>query len=144
MQTTSIVPRLCLRAETAADLTTFNPVSLREDATLAEAIVLLIDKAMHAAPVINEAGQPVGVLSSADILVHEREWAFKPQPVAARSVRVSDLMTPAVFSVPLDAPAARVVQEMVALNVSQLFVVDGSGALVGLVSALNVLRHLGA
>jgi len=141
--TTSAASRLCLRAKTAAELATFNPVSLREDATLAEAVVVLIDKGMHAAPVINAAGQPIGVLSGTDILIHQREQAQRGSlGPGVPDARVRDLMTPAVFSVAQDAPASRVVAEMVSLNVNQLFVVDDSGALVGVIPALNVLRHL--
>lgn len=139
-KTSAPLSRLCLDAKNAADLTTYNPVSLRDDATIPEAFTVLLDKGMHAAPVINEAGQPVGVLSGSDLLIHHREVSRTAAP--SEAVRVRDLMTPAVFSVSLDAPARRVVEEFVSLNVSQLFVVDDSGALVGLISALNVLRRL--
>src|SRR5262249_34700789 len=57
---------------------------------------------------------------------------------------VRDLMTPAVFCVAPDAPASRVVEEMLALKVHQLYVVDDDGVLVGVISALDVLRHLTA
>jgi CBS domain-containing protein len=53
-------------------------------------------------------------------------------------------MTPAVFSVTLDAPAAKVVEQMVELNVHQLFVVDPGGVLIGIINALDVLKHLRA
>jgi CBS domain-containing protein len=52
-------------------------------------------------------------------------------------------MTPAVFSVPPETPVGKVVEEMLALKVHHLFVVDGDGVLVGVISALDVLRHLG-
>jgi CBS domain-containing protein len=51
-------------------------------------------------------------------------------------------MTPAVFSISADAPAARVVEELLALNVHRLFVVEGEGVLVGVITAADVLRHL--
>jgi CBS domain-containing protein len=51
-------------------------------------------------------------------------------------------MTPAVFSVTPDAPAARVVGDMLDLKVHRLFVVDRDGVLVGVISALDVLRFL--
>ena len=52
------------------------------------------------------------------------------------------MMTPAVFSVRLGTPAQQVIEQMVALNVHRLFVVDESDVVVGLVSALGVLRAL--
>ena len=66
-------PPLLLKARTAADLMTPNPVSLRETATAREAACFLTERGISAAPVINEAGAPVGVLSQTDLVVHARE-----------------------------------------------------------------------
>jgi CBS domain-containing protein len=159
-------PRLALQAATAADLMTANPVSVREDATLREALALLIDKGYSAAPVIDAAGRPVGVLSRSDVLIHDRETTehlrLEPefyhkgelqtpegeslsrgfQVEKVDRTRVRDLMTPAVFCVPPEATAAKVVADMVHLKVHRLFVVGDDGVLVGVISAMDVLRHL--
>ena len=58
-------------------------------------------------------------------------------------MHVSELMTPAIFSVSPDTPAANVIREMLALNVHRLFVVDADGVLVGVISPLDILRCLG-
>jgi CBS domain-containing protein len=155
-----------LDAETAAQLMTPNPVSIHENASLREAINLLIDKGFSAAPVIDDAGRPVGVLSRADIIVHDRQRAdylgrspeyhdqsdltldsgeslrkgFQVENADRTCVR--DIMTPVVFSVSPTTASSKVVEDMVALKVHRLFVVDCSGVLVGVVSALDVLRHL--
>src|SRR5262249_60154011 len=71
--TTPTVPRLVLEERKAADLMTPSPVSIREGATVREAIELLTRRAISGAPVIDDAGRPVGVVSRADILVHDRE-----------------------------------------------------------------------
>jgi CBS domain-containing protein len=152
--------RLVLDAETAADLMVRGPVSIRADATLAEAFDLLIGKGFSAAPVIDEAGRAVGVLSRSDLLIHERERtrggvpdyysrsdltagaAPGNPPQGGAGARVADLMTPAVFSVAPGAPARRVIEDMRALKVHRLFVSDQSGVLVGVISALDVLEHL--
>jgi len=47
-----------------------------------------------------------------------------------------------VFSVSPDTPAAKVIEDMVGLKVHRLFVVDDGGILVGVISALDVMRHL--
>jgi CBS domain-containing protein len=163
--TEAAVPRLCLRAETAADLMTPNPVSIREDASLREAIALLIDRGYSAAPVIDKAGRPVGVLSRTDVLIHDRECVEHPRPVAeyyaealltddnealgegfqvecVDPTRVRDVMTPAVFAVSPETAPARVIGQMLALKVHRLFVVGDDGVLVGVISALDVLRCL--
>ncbi len=150
---------LTLRAQTAADLMAPNPVSLRADATVAEALQFFTNKGITAAPVIDEAGHPIGVLSRSDLLVHQREMTDHPassaayyhdvslkapsrMPTAGEGATVAELMTPAVFSVAPDTPVRRVVEEMLALHVHRMFVVDEGGFLVGVISAMDVLRHL--
>src|SRR5438309_4957159 len=64
---------LTLHARTAADLMVSNPISLRAEAGVAEAIALFTEKGIAAAPVIDEAGHPIGVVSRSDLLVHQRE-----------------------------------------------------------------------
>jgi CBS domain-containing protein len=153
---------LTLEARTAAELMATNPVSLRADATVSEALNCFTTKGITAAPVIDEAGHPIGVLSRSDLLVHQREALAQPAasaaffqdatlelparstaaPAPSRRVTVAELMTPAVFAVAPDAPARRVVEEMLALRVHRLFVVDEDGFLVGVISAMDILRNL--
>jgi len=157
-------PRLALWAETAADLMMSNPMSIRADATVREAVEALTDHGFSAAPVIDEAGRPLGVVSRADILVHDRERAARPGVAyyerddlttgagerlgpgfhveAVDTTRVRDIMTPAVFSVRPTTPAAGVVEQMVELKVHRLYVVEEDGTLVGVITTLDVLRHL--
>lgn len=150
---------------TAADLMVANPISIRADANIREALVLLTDKGFSAAPVIDDAGRPVGVLSRSDLLVHDRErgeyLTHTPtyfyehelrtkdgEPLPGFEVEdvdrttVNDVMTPALFSVAPDTPAAKVVSEMLGLHVHRLFVVDEAGVLVGVISTMDVLKHL--
>ena len=153
--------RLTVEAATAADLMTPNPASIRDAATVSEAIRFLTGKGFSAAPVIDSAGRPVGVLSRADILVHERERedsgktapeyydrfeltssSTLAEPAVSGATLVRDIMTPAVFSVGPETSTRRVIEDMVALKVHRLFVVDTDGILVGVISALDILRHL--
>ncbi len=157
--------RMALQAECAVDLMKANPVSIRENATVQEAAALLTDKGFSAAPVIDAAGRPIGVVSRSDIIIHDREKMDCVAPVpdfyeevqlnayedVARPgyqvvdvdrTRVGDIMTPIVFSVTPETPVRRVVQEMLNLRVHRLFVVDQAGVLVGVVSASDVLQQL--
>jgi CBS domain-containing protein len=137
---------LTLVADTARDLMTPNPVSIEADVPVAEAVALLTDRGLSAAPVIDEAGHPRGVISRDDILVHERERLATRAPGADPSgpdpARVADIMTPTVFSVTPDTSARAVVEQLLGLKVQQLFVVDDAGALIGSISTFDVLRHL--
>src|SRR5262245_39936374 len=87
-------PRFVLDAATAADLMPPNPVSIRTGATVQEAVAFLTDRGFSAAPVIDAAGRPVGVLSRADIVVHDRERAHAPAAVPDY-YETNDLAAPA-------------------------------------------------
>lgn len=161
------VTPMALNAARASDLMRANPVSIREDATIQEAIKLLTDKGFSAAPVIDDAGRPVGVISRSDILVHQREKVDYLPPAPEFYLReelttgrgemlddrffqvesvdrtgVAEVMTPAVFSVSPDTPADKVVAQLIALNVHRLFVVDNTGVLVGVISTMDVMKNL--
>ena len=159
------VPPLVLDAATAADLMTPNPVWIRPDATLKEAAVLLADKRVSAAPVLDELGRPLGVLSKSDIVAHCREMVEFLSVTADYDARedlrdlatglrkglavvdvdrtpVRDLMMPTIFSVAPDAPAHQVVDELLARRLHRLFVVSREGILLGVISTVDVLRHL--
>lgn len=159
-ETVTVTP-LALRARTAADLMTPNPMSLEQDATLHEAVAWLVDRGISGAPVIDEAGRPVGVFSRTDVLMHDREevqhlappeidygtplprkWWEGFQLERVDTTRVSDLMTPAVFCVKEDVSAWSVIEQLRELNVHRLFVVDNNGVLVGVITSLDVVRHL--
>jgi CBS domain-containing protein len=149
---------------TARDLMTANPVSISATATLDEVVAFLTDTGYSAAPVIDEAGRPLGVVSRTDVVVYDRAQVaaahdvsdYYDRPVltaghgeapAATStgsgavVRASHLMTPLIYAVTPQTPVARVAAQMADRNVHRLFVVDGDGVLVGVLSALDLLRH---
>lgn len=158
--------RLTLMVNKAVDLMTPHPVTIAEEATVREAITLLTENGFSAVPVVDRDGRPVGVLSRSDIVLHDREEIehvpdvpeFYCRTDLATSAgehlgrgfqvekvdrtRVHDIMTPVVFSVPPTATATRVVEDMLALKVHRLFVVDRKGQLMGVISAFDVLRHL--
>jgi CBS domain-containing protein len=129
-----------LAGKTARDLMSPDPVFMRSGATDEEAIRLFTDRGVSAVVVIDDAGRPLGVLTATDVLIHQREKLARSgagEPVMAR-----DMMTPAVFSVRVDTPARQVIEQMVALNVHRLFVVDDGDLVVGVMSALGVLRGM--
>src|SRR5258708_8722018 len=78
-------PPLAMGARTARELMTPNPLSLRDTTPIQDAVAFLIDKGISGAPVIDEAGRPVGVLSQTDILIHnwETSASFAPAEPSA-------------------------------------------------------------
>jgi CBS-domain-containing membrane protein len=154
---------LTLNAGFAADVMTANPLSICDQASVQEAVAFLLEKGISGAPVIDVAGRPVGVVTQTDLLVHEREKGKYPSPyhdaidpgaAASKHLReklaaakvdhslVRDVMTPIVFTVRQDTPVGKVIEDLLGLKVHRVFVVDDTGVLVGVVSALDVLRQL--
>jgi CBS domain-containing protein len=143
-------------ANTARGLMTENPVSINEHATLQDAAAFLTTRSISAAPVINDAGRPVGVLSRTDIIRFSSGASEVPQmlgdfineakklsdPTHRNLVAVRQIMTPVVLSVGLDASLAEVCETMLDRKVHRLFVIDQDGILVGVISALDILRCL--
>jgi CBS domain-containing protein len=156
---------LDLKATSAAGLMIGDVVSVPEDAPLSRAATVLIDRGFSGAPVVNEAGRPVGVISLHDMVAHDRNRAAShrlvPQyyfrsvmgarpadtppelpPATAEHTRVREVTTPVIFAVRPDTPARQVVEEMLDLRIHRLFVTDPGGALVGVIAASDILRHL--
>jgi CBS domain-containing protein len=137
-------------------------VSIAAGASVQEAAAFLTDNAFSAAPVIDEAGRPVGVLSQSDIVVHDRESGpcvsghpeyykradlsppriIRTDVVDGDRTQARDIMTPVVFSVAPDTPAYKVIEDMLAYKVHRMFVVGNDGVLIGTISTVDVLRHL--
>ncbi len=155
---------LVLRAETAADLMTGNPLSVRHDAPLGDAAAFLVRHEISAAPVVDDAGRAVGVISHTDVVRHDSQAALKDPHDAEyyraldrrcppamseavygkrpETIRARDVMTPVVVQVAPQDSAVAVVAKLLALKIHRLFVVDPSGTLVGVISTLDVLRCL--
>jgi CBS domain-containing protein len=157
--------RLVLNLQTAADLMTPEPITVRAGAAVKDAISMMVDRGVSALPVVDDDGRPVGVLSQTDIVIHDRNKQAQAVPeyytttnllssgtrlLAKFSLdsqdptRVHEIMTPAVFAVRPDDPVTKVVGDMVAFKIHRLFVIDKSGVLLGVISAFDVLRKLRA
>jgi len=142
---------------TAAKVMTPNPKSINRHATVRETAEILHEHGLHIAPVIDDAGRPIGVVSRTDLLDYwgrrrERLTALAAGELNAASapgseepgdeLTVPEIMTPVVFGARTNAPIVSVVEKMIALEVRCLFVTDSDGVLVGTISVFDILRHL--
>jgi CBS domain-containing protein len=85
-----------------------------------------------AAPVVDGEGHPVGFVEETDLL--------RARPGA----RVAEAMSRFALSLPEDAPASRAAALMAQHAVDRIAVVSGDGAVVGVLSALDVVAWLAA
>jgi predicted transcriptional regulator len=88
------------------------------------------------APVRDDRGRLVGVLSRGDLSDPERHQGV----VASKEVR--DLMTPAFFSLGPWEPVSRAAQLMVREGIGRVVVMDRAGRMVGIVTSSDILRRV--
>jgi CBS-domain-containing membrane protein len=118
---------------TVRDIMTNDVVSVSADDSTASAADMLTVLAISGVPVRNQEGKFVGVLSLSD--------QNNPRlPGSARHPQVADVMTPDVLSVYADDPALSAVAAMARHDIHRIFAVDGSHRLVGVVTALDIVK----
>lgn len=108
--------------------------SLDPGATVAEAVALLADRRIGAAPVL-EHGRVVGIFSERDVI-----HCLKTDGAAALQRRIGDVMTKAVKSIGPNESAIGALSLMTQRRIRHLPVIDGD-ALVGFVSIGDLVKY---
>ena len=147
---------MAVRPRRVFELMNPDVVSLRPDQSVAEAQQLLAARSVSGAPVVDESGRVLGVVSQNDLVrtaahpdtaEHSGQFFSSVEdyadlgatPVQAGSIRVSEVMTKRVFSVNRDTGVAVAANIMRERRIHRLLVTD-RGVLVGIVSSLDLLR----
>jgi CBS domain-containing protein len=141
----------------AADVMTRSILSVAPDASLVEAIRLMLDNRVSGLPVIDEAGQLVGILTEGDLLRRGETGTERQRPrwleilmgpgrLASEYVRthgrkIDDLMTREPISVAPEAPLDEIVKLMERHRIKRVPVIERD-KLVGIVSRADLLRAL--
>ena len=159
------VLRVIWSAQKASDLMTPSLATVSLDATVGDAARILTANNLHATPVVNDLRRPVGSISRIDIILYAGRspgiravselfdvdslvsWSSSNHlvpiiPDLPERMNVRNVMDRRIRCVQRDAPVAHVVRELLDQNEERLFVVDDDGALIGEVSAHDVLRNL--
>jgi CBS domain-containing protein len=120
------------------------------DAAYRDVVDLLTDRGISAAPVVDAAGQVLGVVSEADLLhkveaVGERERrriirASRRAEEKAHAATAGDLMTAPAVTVGPDATVTAAARRLESERVKRMPVVDDAGRLLGIVSRRDLLR----
>jgi acetoin utilization protein AcuB len=125
------------------------PVRLRADSTLGEALGLLALADVRHLPVVDDSGV-VGMLSERDVLgvIAPASEGDAPADVDRGDLdrlgldrKVEQLMSREVFAVAPDAPVRLVIEEMLSHRIGAVLVVEGE-QLLGIVSYVDVLEAL--
>ncbi len=130
-----------------SEVMTTEPVTIRADATVHEALAVLARHHVTSLPVVDGSGRLRGVLSEADairerVLPDARTHAIPPSSTTPPADLVADVMTPTPVSVGPDTDLARAVDLLTSTSAKSLPVVDEHQHLVGVVSRSDVVREL--
>jgi CBS domain-containing protein len=141
----------------AADVMTPDPVCISPDASISEAIGVMLERKFSGLPVVDARGSLVGIVTEGDLLRRTEtgtqrkrprwiEFLLGPGRLASEYVqtagrKVGDVMTPEVRTVREDAPLDAVVHVMERHQIKRVLVVR-DGKLVGIVTRANLLQAL--
>jgi predicted transcriptional regulator len=153
-----------MRQLTAKEFMNPHVVSVPADWTIEELAQFLIDKAISGAPVKDENGKFIGVVSLTDIVRHDglaetnlradtpsdyylHGWENKlaPEDLSAFHIEektqltVRDLMTPIIFKVDENTPIQDVADVMLGGRIHRLLVTHGE-QIVGIVTTMDMLK----
>jgi CBS domain-containing protein len=132
----------------AADIMTENPLTIRQTDTIGDAIDALQSMDIRHLPVVDDEGNLVGMLSDRDLGPLMRTFTEGADaermivPLSRR--RVTDFMSSDVVSVDVDAEVSSIIETMLEQHVGAVPVVDGEGAVSGIISYVDLLRALGS
>jgi CBS domain-containing protein/quercetin dioxygenase-like cupin family protein len=149
-----------LQELTAADVMNPLVVAATPSTSLRAIVELFVEHRISAAPVVNEAGEVVGMVSETDLIDEgkrriplPRTLLFGVYPILEEAVREAydeslsltarDLMTQPVFVVPEEMPARQVADELVTRKINHV-PVTRDGLLVGIIARSDLLRAVQA
>jgi len=144
----------------ARDIMTEQVITVHENTVINDLIKLFLQKRISCAPVVDDAGGLVGIVTKTDILGHfldlDLEISLKvalqdilnhiPRHLDTEistetELTVGAIMTPDPLTAKADTPIADLAIMMIEHNIHRL-VITGDGAICGLISTLDILYHV--
>ena len=121
-----------------------NPITIAHDQTVEQAMALMGRYKVRRLPV-TKAGKLAGIVSDRDV----RQLAGRPSiklpksesDEAYRNLPVEEIMTPNVLTIREFDTLQSAITSLLENRISGLPVVDGQGALVGMLSETDILKH---
>lgn len=142
----------------AADIMTPRVITIPTEASITEAIRLMLQNRISGLPVVDAGGNLVGIVTEGDFLrraeantekrrTHWLEFILGPGRLAGEYVRthgrkVTDVMTRGPITAPESAPVEAIVRLMETKRIKRIPIVRGN-KVVGIVSRANLLHVLG-
>jgi CBS domain-containing protein len=134
---------------TVGDVMTTKVLAVVPNTDFRKIAMIFRENRVSACPVIDDAGQVLGVVSEADLLHKAAETEFPVGPIRlqwklsqkskATAVTAAQLMTSPAVTIHADAPVTTAAKTMQDRSLKRLPVVDEGGKLIGIVSRVDVL-----
>lgn len=117
-------------------------VCAREDLALDALLELLVTRHIGCVPIVDDRGRPIGMVTKLDLV----EQLLPPhlRPPAPPPRIASDVMMPLAITLDERATLAHVIAMMSVEDVHHVPIVSDAGALIGVISAMDVVRWLAA
>lgn len=150
-------------ATTVADVMTHDPIVVRPETPLNEAIQILAERRISGLPVVNEAGELVGIVSETDLMWQETgvtppayimfldSVIYLKNPAAyerdlhkALGQTVGEVMSSDSISISPDKSLKDAAQLMHSREVRRLPVVDAQNHIVGILTRGDIVRAMAA
>mgnify|MGYP002713732946 FL=1 len=149
--------------KTVADVMTRDPIVVRPETSLHDAIKLLAEKRISGLPVVDDAGKLIGTISETDLMWQETgvtppayimildSVIFLKNPAQyerdlhkALGQTVGEVMSQDLITVAPDKPLRDAAQLMHDRKIPRLPVVDPSGKVIGILTRGDIVRDLAA
>lgn len=152
-----------MREIQAHELMNREVIKISDDMTLKAAASLLTANSISGAPVVDQNGSAVGVISFTDIAAHAAEgteaysldavdylqgWEDRLNAEDLEGLQIEnsvslvrDVMTPTVYTVPHDTPVKDIARAMIAGRVHRVFIIEDD-SIAGIVTTLDLLKVL--
>lgn len=125
------------------DLMSHELITCPRDADLATVAAILSRRGVHAVFVLDDGGNPVGIVSDFDLLAGEWLADDSAGLSTMREITAGELMTSPIEVIRANAAAAEAAGRMRQLHLSRLLVVDQAGAAAGVISISDLVAPLG-
>lgn len=118
----------------------------RRDLTVEQLVELLVSNRIGCVPVVEEPGRPVGMITKLDLV--EQLLADEGREASGSSARsllpetAGELMMPIAITLGERASVAHAAALMASENIHHVPIVDAAGRMIGIVSAMDVVRWL--
>jgi len=131
--------------QTVQDVMTPNPITITADATIPQAVALLLEHDIKRLPVVDSGGKLVGLVSRVDILkafsAPLTAEAPRPALLPGRHATVEEVMMTQIPTVRANAPLGEVVGLLVSSVQRRAVVVDDDRCVVGIVSDGDLVKR---